>query len=68
MYGKGFPDIESGSVVKNPPANAGNAGDVAVILTLDRGDWQAAVPGITELDMTERLSTHTYILTIEESI
>ena len=39
-----------------------------MILTLDRGDWQAAVPGITELDMTERLSTHTYILTIEESI
>ena len=29
---------------------------------------QAAVPGIAELDMAERLSRHAHIVTIEESI
>ena len=27
-------------------------------IPMDRGAWQAAAHGVTELDMTERLSTH----------
>ena len=58
-----------GSVVKNPPAHAGAAGDSGLILgsgrspgggngnllkysclgnPMDRGAWQAAVPGVTK--------------------
>ena len=28
-------------------------------IPMDRGDWQATVKGVAELDMTEQLSTHT---------
>ena len=62
---RGFP---GGSVVKNPPANAGDAGDAGLVSgsgrspggangnllcysclenSMDRGDWRAAVHGVT---------------------
>ena len=63
-----------GSVVKNPPTNAG---DVSLIpgserfpgggngnpvqyscSPIDRGAWQATVHGVTESDLTKQLSTH----------
>ena len=70
----GFP---SGAVVKNPPANAGDARDTGSIPGLgrspgegndnplqysclgnpmDRGAWQATVPGVTKNQT--RLNTH----------
>ena len=73
----GFP---GGSVVKNPPANAGDPGSISgpgrspgeensyrlqyscLENPTDRGTWQAAVHGITELDMTEHARTHCFYL------
>ena len=73
----GFP---GGSVVKNPPANAGDPGSISgpgrspgeehgyplhyscLENPTDRGTWQAAVRGITELDMTEHTRTHCFCL------
>ena len=61
-----------GSVVKNPPAKAGDAGDVGLIPAqengnlfqdsclgnpMDRGTWMSTVHGVTELDMIEHLYT-----------
>ena len=67
MYIKevGFP---GGSVVQNPPANAGDAGDTGSILgrghsyplqypcpnkSTDGGDWWAVVRGLAGSDTTE---------------
>ena len=30
-------------------------------ISIDRGAWRATIHGIAELDMTERLRTHTHI-------
>ena len=74
FFKMGFP---SGAVVKNPPANAGDARDTGSIPGLgrspgegndnplqysclgnpmDRGAWQATVPGVTKNQT--RLNTH----------
>ena len=72
-------------MVKNPPANAGDAGSICgsgrfpeggngnplqyscLENSLDRGAWQATVPGFAESDTTEHVSTHTYkILSFSE--
>ena len=73
----GFP---GGSVVKNPPANAGDTGSIpgserspgegngnplqysCLENTMDRGAWQATVPGVAELDthMFTHGHTHTH--------
>ena len=68
---QGFP---GGSVVKNPPTNAGDVSSIpglgrypgegngnslqysCLVNSVDKGVWQATVHGITELDMTERLT------------
>ena len=61
-----------GSVVKSPPAKAGDSGDVGLIPAqengnlvqysclgnpMDRGTWISTVHGVTELDMTEHIHT-----------
>ena len=71
----GFP---ASSVLKNPPANEGDMGDVGSIpgwgrsygggncnpfqcscpkTSMDRGNWEAAVHGAAELNMTEHAHT-----------
>ena len=52
-------------MVKNPPASAGDTGDSGSVHPsfsclenpMNRGAWQATVHGLTESDMTDRLST-----------
>ena len=85
----GHNSLKDGSVVKNPHANAGDAGHLGSIPgwgrsprgengyllqfsclknPMDRGAWQATVRrDCKELDMIERLSTHTQT-TLNKSI
>ena len=51
--GKGFMGFPGGSVVKNLPANAGNAGDVGLI------------PGSGKSTLEEEMITHSSVLTWE---
>ena len=57
---KGFP---GGTVVKNPPANAGDARDTGLIPGSGdpfREAWRATVHGVTDSDMAEQLSAHVH--------